>query len=118
MTTTTAHRRFRTTRLADHAHPYTLPDLAVDALASFRLTKLIRDDFITEPLRRVLRENAGEPDESKVAYLMQCPWCMSVYFGFALALARLRWPRATSVASHALAVSALTGLLATRADDS
>lgn len=90
--------------------------LAVDALASYRLTKLVRDDFITQPLRDALHARFGPPEKSKISYLFQCPWCMSIYFGVALGLAHRRKSALTDVASHALAVSALTGLLAEHAD--
>lgn len=93
-------------------------DLALDALASYRLTKLVRDDMITQPLRDAVEQRHGPPDRSRVTYLLNCPWCLSVYFGLALALARGRLPGFTRVVSRALAVSALTGLLAERADAS
>lgn len=90
--------------------------LAVDALASYRLAKLLRDDFVTQPFRDLLHDRFGPPDRSKISYLFQCPWCMSMYFGAALAVAHRRRPTFTDVAAHALAVSALTGLLAERAE--
>lgn len=82
----------------------------VDGLASYRLVKLVRDDRITEPARDAVQDRAGPPEESKLAYLMTCPWCLSVYFGAALTLGRLRWPRATATVSRTFALSALTGL--------
>lgn len=88
-----------------------LVDLAVDTLASYRMTKLIRDDMITEPLRQAVYSRFGPPDESKVSYLITCPWCMSMWFGFALVLAHRHTPAAAQVVTRALAVSALTGLL-------
>lgn len=88
----------------------TLPDLVVDGLACFRLVKLVRDDMITEPVRRAVIAQQGPPDRSKVSYLLHCPWCLSVYFGAALSLGRRRWPRATDVAARTFALSALTGL--------
>jgi hypothetical protein len=88
----------------------TLTHLFIDGLACFRMVKLVRDDLITEPLRRAVVEHQGPPDSSKVSYLLHCPWCLSVYFGAALTLGRRRWPRATDAAARALALSALTGL--------
>lgn len=92
----------------------TIGDLAVDALASYRLTKLIRHDKITQPLRDFVNERHGSPEHSKLAYLVDCPWCLSLYFGVTLALARRRAPRASGVLARGLAISALTGLLAER----
>jgi hypothetical protein len=48
-----------------------------------------------------------------VTYLLNCPWCLSIYFGVALTLGRRRWPTATAVLSRPLALSALTGLATT-----
>jgi hypothetical protein len=93
----------------------TVLDLLTDSLASYRLTKLIRDDFITQPLRDAVYERSGPPHRSKLSYLVNCPWCLSIYFGFILALARRRAPGLATVVSRSLAVSALTGLLAEKA---
>lgn len=92
-------------------------NLLVDGLASFRMVKLIRDDRIAEPLRAEVQRRYGDIDESKVAYLLQCPWCLSFWFGAALAVGRHRWPGATSAVARTLAVSALTGLLSQQMDD-
>jgi uncharacterized protein DUF1360 len=86
-------------------------DLAIDTLASYRLTKLLRDDLITEPLRKNVYSRFGPPDKSKVSYLVNCPWCMSIWFGLALAVAHRQTPTAAHLVTRALALSALTGLL-------
>ncbi len=93
-----------------------LAALVVDGLASYRLVKLVRDDRITEAPRNAVFERQGPPDQSKVSYLINCPWCLSIYFGVALAVGRRRWPRATEAVAHTLAVSALTGLVTQRLD--
>ena len=84
--------------------------LLVDALATYRLVKLVRDDRITQGFRDAVEDQQGPPDESKLSYLVHCPWCLSFYFGGALTLARLRWPGPTSLVARTLALSALTGL--------
>lgn len=84
--------------------------LVVDALASYRLVKLVRDDRITAPARDAVQERTGPPEESNVSYLMTCPWCLSIYFGAALSVGRLRWPRTTNFVARTFALSALTGL--------
>jgi hypothetical protein len=103
--------------------PHTSPDahvdaldLLTDALASYRLTKLVRDDFITQPVRDAVFEHSGPPERSKLAYLINCPWCLSVYFGVALQVVRWRRPGMARLVSRSLAVSALTGLLAERVE--
>ncbi len=84
--------------------------LLIDSLATYRLVKLVRDDRITEPVREAVVENHGPPEQSQISYLVNCPWCLSFYFGAALTLGRLRFPRATEGVARVFAVSALTGL--------
>jgi hypothetical protein len=90
--------------------------LVVDGLASYRLVKLVRDDRITEPARDAVQDRTGPPEQSKVSYLMTCPWCLSIYFGAALTAGRLRWPRTTDALARTLALSALTGLASQHLD--
>jgi hypothetical protein len=104
---------------------------ALDALATARLTRLVCADVITEPAReRVLawayrrHGDTGEvpatgwtdyahvdPDAPKLASLIVCPWCVSVYVGTGVALAR-RYLPAWDFIAGALASSQLAGLLA------
>lgn len=92
------------------------PDLALDAVAAYRLTRLVAADTITRPLRvRVIRwaykhdgqdlaeyldqsesmldDFAAHDDEApKLAALVTCRWCVGVYVGFAVMVAhRGRW---------------------------
>lgn len=90
--------------------------LLIDGLATFRLVKLVRDDHITEPLRESVESRYGPPESSKITYLMNCPWCLSIYFGVGLTLLRRRWPHATTMLSRTLALSAMTGLTAQHLD--
>lgn len=85
-----------------------LDDL-VDALAVYRLTKLVNDDEITADIRDKLLERF-HPEDTKIGYLITCPWCVSIYMGAAVALAREVAPRPWRVASRALAFSAVAGL--------
>ena len=61
-----------------------------------RLARLLDDMVATSgreqeaALRCVAR--TGPPDQSRVSHLMTCPWCLSVYVGAALTVARVRWP--------------------------
>jgi hypothetical protein len=94
-------------------HPFL--DALVDALATYRLTVLIKDDKITErPREAVFRRygQLGDDDVRNPSYLLGCPWCLSIYFG-ALAVAARRYaPGTWKPLSRALAFSATTGLLA------
>lgn len=86
---------------------------ATDALACYRLTKLVLDDRITQPLRE--RWFARHPPESTaLGYLATCPWCLSLWAGLGIVGARRLAPRAWSPLADVLAMSAVTGLLAER----
>jgi hypothetical protein len=93
-------------------------DLVVGALATYRLTKLVNDDYITQPLRDKVVKHFGEPDESKITYLVHCPWCVSIYTGGLVSTALMMYPdnRVVRVATTAFAFSALTGIMAERED--
>lgn len=60
--------------------------LAVDGLATYRLVKLVRDDRITAPAREALEERQGPPEDSKLTYLLNCPWCLSIWFAAPVAV--------------------------------
>lgn len=93
-----------------------MSELMVDGLATYRLVKLVRDDRITEPVRESVIERQGPPEESKISYLLNCPWCLSIYFGVALTLGRRRFPATTGAIARSLALSAMTGIATTRLD--
>ncbi len=117
--------------------------LLLDALATYRLTKLVTDDQITAGLRdkviewayerescgretvAAVAEQAGidvltpgawaevvanDPDPPKLAYLVTCPYCASVWLAAGVVLARRVAPRAWRPLAEVLALSALAGL--------
>jgi hypothetical protein len=87
----------------------------VDALATYRLTVLIKDDKITEGLREAVFRRFGhleDDDVHKASYLMGCPWCLSIYFGAVTVAAEYYAPRVWRPLARVLALSAATGLLA------
>jgi len=84
--------------------------LLTDALAVYRLTKLVNDDEIFADARDRLLARFP-PEEHKFGYLLTCPWCVSIYMGGAVALARAAAPRKWDVLAQALAFSAVTGLV-------
>lgn len=61
----------------------TLLSVAVAALATARLTRLVtRDQILAGPRRRVLRRL---PEDGLLAYGLVCDWCVSMYIGAAVA---------------------------------
>lgn len=96
------------------SRPVSALDVAVDALAVARLTKLVQEDeFPFGPAREWLLDNYGD---TKPAMLAECPWCLSVWFGFLAVWARHRFPRAWPLLARALAASQVTGNLAELGD--
>jgi len=97
-------------------------NIAVDTLAVYRLTKLINEDRITEPLRdliaakfpKVKSKKTGLMELSMPAYLLSCPWCVSIWAaGFIFTLRRIS-PETADWLSSILAASAATGISTTK----
>jgi hypothetical protein len=106
------------------------PDLLVDALATYRLTRLATADVISEPVRKaVLRRVGAEPppgsedptaqevveslkDPPRLATLVTCRWCAGIWIAAGVAGARHAFPRAWAPAARGLALSAAAVLLA------
>jgi hypothetical protein len=111
--------------------------LAVDAVAAYRLTRLVTADEITEEPREAIvrssfrscgidvefvdeetavdvvaayRNEHGPPP--KLATLVTCRWCAGVWIGFGVVVARRIVPRLWSPVADALALSAAAALLA------
>lgn len=91
--------------------------LIAAALATARITRLITSDTITEPLRvRIIRRlNA----EGKLAYLIVCDWCASVYVGAAVSASWWVWgdTKAWLAVVLALSFSYAAGFLNSKVDD-
>jgi Protein of unknown function (DUF1360) len=51
--------------------------LVVAALAVARMTRFLTEDFLTVGYRRWVVSRWGE--DSKMAYLVHCPWCTSIW---------------------------------------
>ena len=85
-------------------------DLGVDTLATYRLARLLTEDELFEPVREWVWKKHS-PEDTKIGYFVTCPWCVSIWAGAGVALAREFAPRSWRVAARALAFSALTGLL-------
>ncbi len=88
-----------------------LADLAVDALATHRIVRLLQRDTLP-PVARARGAALARWPESPLIELLVCPWCASVHVvaltQFARAVAPRWWPRVAAV----LAASTVAGLLA------
>lgn len=96
--------------------------LLLITLATARLTRLVTSDVLTQPPREWLvrwltaREGVFW---NKLAYLLVCDWCASVYVGGAVAGAWYAWGEniAFMTVTAALSASYAAGFLATKAGD-
>jgi len=87
--------------------------LAVDGLATYRLTRLLVEDGITAPIREAVWERYDASD-TKIGYLFTCPWCVSVWIGAGVVAARYLAPAQWEPVARVFAGSAVTGMLAER----
>ncbi|ANB07799.1 hypothetical protein SAM40697_3841 [Streptomyces ambofaciens] len=95
-------------------------DVALTAVATFRLSRLLSKASVTSPLRapfttfqgpqgpaELHEEARSEGAKDTVGELVTCPFCMSVWVASTLTAGQLLWPRATRTAMGAL--TALAG---------
>lgn len=90
----------------------TITALAVAALVTFRVTRLVTTDVLLRAPRQWMLLRLK--DREMLQYLLVCDWCVSVYAGHAVAGAGAAaglWPWMWLV-PLGLAFSAVTGLLA------
>jgi hypothetical protein len=86
-----------------------------DIVATYRLTKLIMEDRITEDLRALVYDKF--PRDSKMSYFMGCPWCISIWAGAVIFTLRKVSPEMANIVSGLLAASAVTGVAYTKGLD-
>lgn len=84
-------------------------ELLVLALAACRGTQLILHDRIFEPFRQLVKRLGEYP-----AYLVGCPWCVSVWVGIGLVLG-ITWDSSSTIVTW-LAVALALSLLAVAID--
>ncbi len=84
-------------------------ELTILGLATFRITRLITRDVITERLRNWVWKKFP-PETSKFGYLFTCEWCMSIWVASLLFLSVMITSVTIAVAT-VFALSAVAGLL-------
>lgn len=85
-----------------------LLSLLLDIAATYRLTKLVMEDKITEDLRTAIYERF--PRDSKISYFIGCPWCVSIWAALVIFTLRKVNPDGADIVSGILAASAVTGI--------
>lgn len=89
-------------------------------LAVARVTRFITADVLFDPVRKwAIRGLVRRNEDSKIAYLISCDWCASIYVGAAFAGAWYAWGESMAFMAvcAALAASYVAGYLNTRAGD-
>jgi hypothetical protein len=88
--------------------------VALDALASYRLTRLLVSDGIADRPRSALTERLNRRGNRKVVELIECPWCTGFWVALGTVAARRLVPTVWDPIARVLAYSAAAGLVATR----
>lgn len=84
--------------------------LAVNILAVHRLTHLVIDDKITEPLRDKIFDRFGQPMDTWT-YLFTCPWCVSIWVAAVAVVGMYVVPQIWLPVAFLLALSSSVGLI-------
>lgn len=93
-----------------------LVTLLLTALAVARLTRLVNRDVLLERPRALALSWLTDRDRTMLAYLLVCPWCLSMYLGAGGAAAWWAWGSTDLYlcVTAALAFSYVTGVLASK----
>jgi hypothetical protein len=83
-------------------------DLVIDAVAVWRIVRFVQRDSLVERQREELINRYGH---LKIAELLTCPWCLSIWVGAAVVLARAGAPRLWGMIARGLAFSAGAGVI-------
>ncbi|MEU0274738.1 DUF1360 domain-containing protein [Streptomyces sp. NPDC006307] len=93
-------------------------DVALTAVATFRLSRLLTKSSVTSPMRAPfttyeapqgpaeLSESPREGSHKAAAELLTCPFCMSVWVSTALTASQVLWPRGARTVMAGLAATA------------
>lgn len=84
--------------------------LFVATFAVARVTRFIVDDQLSIGFRRWVLRKWG--DDSRMGYLVTCPWCVSVWIALPIMPVATLWPTVWVIAALSIpAASMVTGLL-------
>lgn len=89
-----------------------MTEQVVDAVAVYRLVRLLQQDQITEvPRNWFIRKHGAVRHGIAWSALADCPWCLSVWVAAGVVLARAGAPRLWGMAARGLAFSAGAGVI-------
>jgi hypothetical protein len=88
--------------------------LIILTLFVYRVTRLITIDEIFEPVRKFVWDKTKSG--SHLAYLVTCPWCISLWAALPVVFSYVFFPSMTVLIGCIFALSALAGLITARLD--
>lgn len=77
--------------MMDHVTTLTLLNLVLTLGAVARITRLVNKDVLLDKPRAALLKRLVDKGHTQVAYLLICPWCLSMYLGVAGSAAWAAW---------------------------
>lgn len=85
----------------------------IDALATYRLARLLTADELTKGIRRALGavDKRGHINRPRTFYFVTCPWCTSIWIAAGVVAVTWAWPGGWIYPAAALAFSAVAGFL-------
>jgi hypothetical protein len=87
-------------------------ELLVDALASYRVTRLLVSDGIFDRQRDAIVDGLRRRGHRKLVELSECPWCIGFWVACGVVAARRLVPRPWGPVAETFAFAAVSGLLA------
>lgn len=87
---------------------------AILSLAVFRVTRLLIEDAILEPLRE--RTTFKLDPQSKLRELLECPWCLGFWLSIVAVVLFHFWPVVVIWLALPFAISTVVGFLAEHSD--
>jgi len=87
-------------------------DLVLDALAAYRVTRLLVSDGIVDRQRGAIVDRLRRGGHRKLVELSECPWCIGFWVACGVVAARRAIPRTWAPVAEAFAFSAVSGLVA------
>lgn len=84
------------------------------SLATFRTSKVLTTDVITEEIRQKVWNRF--PPHTKFGYLFTCDWCMSIWTASIITVCYTIVPVATLIVAMPFAFSAVAGLISSKLD--
>lgn len=87
-----------------------MKSIVVGSLATYRLSKLIIDDAIFNEIREPVISYLEDNGYNKLAYLFQCPWCISMYTGVLVSLLQ-KDKDFKNIILNTLSYSAVSGII-------